>query len=176
MLKSTNTTTMAPSKPRLVDTLPSVRTRPMKVIVLGLNRTGTMCTSLSSSTPLTLPLLPSFFTLCFSYTYMFLKSPSTENPIVAMYTALRQLGYHPCHGTNMWEDPPTYLTLWTEAMKAKYMGEGQTWGRRELDVVLGQFDVRTEPPYLRPHPFPSPTHSQFQKKTPFPIHSSITKA
>ena len=34
---------MASSKPRLVDTLPSVRTRPMKVIVLGLNRTGTMC-------------------------------------------------------------------------------------------------------------------------------------
>lgn len=37
------TAIMASPKPRLVDTLPSVRTRPMKVIVLGLNRTGTMC-------------------------------------------------------------------------------------------------------------------------------------
>ena len=42
VFKSTNAI-MASSKPRLVDTLPSVRTRPMKVIVLGLNRTGTMC-------------------------------------------------------------------------------------------------------------------------------------
>ena len=39
---------MASPKPRLVDMLPSVRTRPMKVIVLGLNRTGTMCTFFSS--------------------------------------------------------------------------------------------------------------------------------
>lgn len=34
---------MAQRKHRLVDTLPAVRTMPMKVIVLGLNRTGTMC-------------------------------------------------------------------------------------------------------------------------------------
>ena len=33
----------AQPQPRLVDTLPSIRTTPMKVIVLGLNRTGTMC-------------------------------------------------------------------------------------------------------------------------------------
>ncbi|KAM0804161.1 P-loop containing nucleoside triphosphate hydrolase protein [Usnea florida] len=88
-------------QPRLVDTLPSTRTLPMKVIVLGLNRTGTM----------------------------------------SMYAALQQLGYHPCHGTNMWEDPRKYLTLWTEAMRAKYMGEGEPWGRREFDVVLGKFDA-----------------------------------
>lgn len=92
---------MAQPKPRLVDTLPSVRTMPMKVIVLGLNRTGTM----------------------------------------SMYTALQQLGYHPCHGTNMWADPFRNLTLWTEAMRAKYMGSGAPWGRRELDVVLGNFDA-----------------------------------
>ena len=58
-----------------------------------------------------------------------------------MFTALKQLGFHPCHGTNMWEDPKKFLTLWTEAMKAKYMGEGKPWGRKELDVVLGNFDV-----------------------------------
>ena len=58
-----------------------------------------------------------------------------------MYTALQQLGYHPCHGTNMWADPFRNLTLWTEAMRAKYMGSGAPWGRRELDVVLGNFDV-----------------------------------
>lgn len=60
-----------------------------------------------------------------------------------MYTALKQLGYHPCHGTNMWENPRKFLGLWTEAMRAKYMGEGEQWGRRELDVVLGNFDVCT---------------------------------
>ena len=43
----------------------------------------------------------------------------------------------------MWEDPSKYLTLWTEAMQAKYMGQGEPWGRRELDVVLGKFDVCT---------------------------------
>ncbi len=69
-----------------------------------------------------------------------LEGPSLTVPL-AMYTALRQLGYHPCHGTNMWEDPAKFLTLWTEAMRAKYLGEGERWGRRELDVVLGGFDV-----------------------------------
>ena len=61
--------------------------------------------------------------------------------ISAMYTALQQLGFHPCHGTNMWENPRKYLTLWTEAMCAKYMGTGAPWTARELDVVLGKFDV-----------------------------------
>lgn len=41
----------------------------------------------------------------------------------------------------MWEDPKKFLTLWTEAMRAKYMGEGEPWGKKELDVVLGSFDV-----------------------------------
>lgn len=59
-----------------------------------------------------------------------------------MFTALQKLGYHPCHGTRMWTDPKKFLTLWTEAMRAKYFGEGETWGKREFDVVLGDFDVR----------------------------------
>ena len=90
-------------------------------------------------------------------TYLLLQSlrrPIAER-IIAMFTALRQLGYHPCHGTNMWEDPSTYLTLWTEAMRAKYMGQGEPWGRRELDVVLGKFDVCI---YLPP---PSPPSKPF---------------
>ena len=75
-----------------------------------------------------------------------------------MFTALKQLGYHPCHGTNMWEDPKKYLTLWTEAMRAKYLGEGEPWGRRELDVVLGKFDVCFSPmhPYTPKCNFPVP--------------------
>ena len=40
---SLTSASMAPTKARLVDTLPSIRDRPMKIIVLGLNRTGTMC-------------------------------------------------------------------------------------------------------------------------------------
>ena len=117
-------------KSRLVDTLPSVRTMPMKVIVLGLNRTGTMCTyPLPQRHPLSLPS----------------SIPLSHSPVLtigsAMFTALKQLGFHPCHGTNMWEDPKKFLTLWTEAMRAKYMGEGEPWGRKELDVVLGNFDV-----------------------------------
>ena len=39
-------------RPRLIDTLPSHRTIPMKVIVLGLNCTGTMCTSPPPVSPL----------------------------------------------------------------------------------------------------------------------------
>lgn len=42
----------------------------------------------------------------------------------------------------MWDDPNKFLTLWTEAMRAKYFGEGGRWGKREFDVVLGEFDVR----------------------------------
>lgn len=75
-----------------------------------------------------------------------------------MYTALQQLGFHPCHGTNMWEDPSRNLTLWTEAMLAKYKGKGEKWGRRELDVVLGNFDVGYLP--LSPHSLPSHTFLQ----------------
>ena len=59
-----------------------------------------------------------------------------------MFTALQKLGYHPCHGTRMWDDPNKFLTLWMEAMRAKYFGEGERWGKREFDVVLGEFDVR----------------------------------
>ena len=72
--------------------------------------------------------------------FLRLKSMLTVR-ILAMYTALQQLGFHPCHGTNMWENPRKYLTLWTEAMCAKYMDLGAPWGRRELDVALGKFDV-----------------------------------
>ncbi len=57
----------------------------------------------------------------------------------------------------MWEDPATYLTLWTEAMRAKYLGEGQRWGRRELDVVLGQFDVGGSVSFFLSFSFPSGT-------------------
>ncbi|CAD6589867.1 MAG: hypothetical protein ASARMPRED_004297 [Alectoria sarmentosa] len=88
-------------QPRLIDTLPSHRTLPMKVIVLGLNRTGTM----------------------------------------SLFTALQTLHYRPYHGTDMWADPARNLTLWTEAMRAKFMDEGEKWGRRELDVMLGDFDA-----------------------------------
>ena len=81
-----------------------------------------------------------------------------------MYTALRRLGYHPCHGTDMWADPPRNLTLWTEAMRAKYMNVGKPWGQRELDVVLGGFDVRYSPLLLllsSPPSLPSPPRLLF---------------
>ena len=54
----------------------------------------------------------------------------------------------------MWEDPKKYLTLWTEAMRAKYLGEGEPWGRREFDVVLGKFDVCLSLPFSSPLSLP----------------------
>lgn len=69
--------------------------------------------------------------------------PGRVRAWTAMFTALKRLGYHPCCGTRMQDNPSKYLTLWTEAMRAKYFGEGKAWGTREFDVVLGDFDVRT---------------------------------
>lgn len=70
----------------------------------------------------------------------------------------------------MWEDPSKYLTLWTEAMRAKYFGDGEPWGRRELDVVLGKFDVCTFPASIPPRihiPVPHSYHVSELRLTSF---------
>ena len=67
----------------------------------------------------------------------------------------------------MWADPARNLTLWTEAMRAKYMGEGAPWGRRELDVVLGEFDVPLPTSLSLSLPFDSSAHAPTNVPHPF---------
>lgn len=63
----------------------------------------------------------------------------------AIYTALKQLGYHPYHMVEAMKDPKTQLALWEDALNAKYRGIGKPFGRTELDKILGNFDVRLLP-------------------------------
>lgn len=37
--------------------------------------------------------------------------------------------------------PNRNSNLWNEAMRAKFEDDGATWGRREFDILLGDFDV-----------------------------------
>lgn len=41
------------------------------------------------------------------------------------------------------------LALWSEGLRAKVYGEGASFGRKEFDVLLGDFDVR-----ILPQPLP----------------------
>lgn len=39
------------------------------------------------------------------------------------------------------KDPPRILSLWEEALKAKFMGVGKPFGRTKFDKLLGDYDV-----------------------------------
>lgn len=60
--------------------------------------------------------------------------------IVSLHTALARVGYKPFHGQMMDEMPELY-PLWEEALGAKYYGEGEPFGVREYNKILGDFDV-----------------------------------
>ncbi|OGM43820.1 hypothetical protein ABOM_007553 [Aspergillus bombycis] len=81
-----------------------VRQRPMKVLVLGMARTGT--TSLAA--------------------------------------AFKQLGFCPYD----FEDRARqgHMDLWTEALRAKHLCQGASWGREQFDNVTGNFDVILDTP------------------------------
>lgn len=59
---------------------------------------------------------------------------------IAIRHALRELGYTCFHGAIL-EASPEKFAFWEEAIKAKYFGEGQPFGRREFDKLLGDFNV-----------------------------------
>ncbi|KAI0872120.1 P-loop containing nucleoside triphosphate hydrolase protein [Hypoxylon argillaceum] len=59
---------------------------------------------------------------------------------ISIRTALGQLGYKSFHGGILHETPELY-PAWEEALRAKYFNEGQKFGRREFDKLLGNFDA-----------------------------------
>ncbi|KAI9750791.1 MAG: hypothetical protein M4579_006312 [Chaenotheca gracillima] len=46
----------------------------------------------------------------------------------------------------MQQDPRWVLERWDAALQAKYFGEGEAFGRKEFDEVLGDFDAVTDAP------------------------------
>lgn len=96
------------------------RVVPMRVLALGLGRTGTVCKSPAQKRDGgTQPLI----------------TPSTHT---ALRHALRKLGfndtYHMLSAST--ENPPDCL-MWSDALAAKYDGAGAPFTRREWDQLLG---------------------------------------
>lgn len=58
---------------------------------------------------------------------------------LALWMALRQLGYRPYHYVDRWLQ--NHFQLWDQALRAKYYGIGRPWKREEFDAVMGDFDV-----------------------------------
>jgi hypothetical protein len=90
------------------------RVVPMKVLCLGLGRTGTSC---KISSP-------------------FLSLKNLRSP--ALRAALIELGIRDCyHMCSIMKENPKDAKLWVEAFDAKFEGKGKPWGREEFDQVLG---------------------------------------
>ncbi|KAL8846594.1 MAG: hypothetical protein Q9221_008335 [Calogaya cf. arnoldii] len=78
--------------------------RPMKVLIMGMPRSGTM----------------------------------------SLVAALRQLGYTPYDFID--RILLGHLPLWTQALRAKFQGQGKPWGKAELDRVVKGFDCVLDVP------------------------------
>lgn len=60
--------------------------------------------------------------------------------LIALITALEKLGYHSCH---MKEVAPLWhgAEMWNDGLRAKYYGQGEPYGKKEFDKLLGSFSV-----------------------------------
>ncbi|KAJ4257364.1 hypothetical protein NW762_008483 [Fusarium torreyae] len=67
---------------------------------------------------------------------------------MAIFTALKQLGYTPYHMAVAIGSPKTNLGLWREALEAKFHGKGKPWGREEFDKILGGYDAVADVPAI----------------------------
>ncbi|KAM0201818.1 hypothetical protein ACHAPA_009556 [Fusarium lateritium] len=67
---------------------------------------------------------------------------------MAVFTALKQLGYTPYHMSVAIGSPKTNLSLWREALDAKFYGKGKPWGREEFDKILGFYDAVVDIPAI----------------------------
>ncbi|KAF4435736.1 hypothetical protein F53441_13440 [Fusarium austroafricanum] len=67
---------------------------------------------------------------------------------MAVFTALKQLGYAPYHMSVAVGSPKTNLCLWREALDAKFHGKGKPWGREEFDKILGSYDAVVDVPAI----------------------------
>ncbi|KAM0238983.1 hypothetical protein ACHAP5_008421 [Fusarium lateritium] len=67
---------------------------------------------------------------------------------MAVFTALEQLDYTPYHMSVAIGSPKTNLSLWREALDAKFYGKGKPWGREEFDKILGLYDAVVDIPAI----------------------------
>jgi hypothetical protein len=103
----------------------------MKVLILGMPRTGTQCKTPATS--------------------MSEEIILTYTPPLALADALIEVGISPIYhmrevGKNK------HQAFWIEALEAKYEGKGQPYGREQFDKILGDFEVRSFPrniPFLQ---------------------------
>ncbi|KAK6856535.1 NAD dependent epimerase/dehydratase [Apiospora arundinis] len=65
---------------------------------------------------------------------------------MTLFHALQKLGYNPYHMAVAIMSPRTSLSLWGEALRAKFRGEGDGWGRAEFDRLLGDYDSVADVP------------------------------
>lgn len=110
------------------------RVVPMKVLALGLGRTGTACE------------------LTLAHTRRINPSPWTDwAPCIALRTALRELGYvDTYHMMNASVENPPDCLMWQDAFAAIYDGKGK-FGKEEWDALLGHCQVWDMPrPQMRP--------------------------
>ncbi|KAL8892831.1 MAG: hypothetical protein Q9215_000195 [Flavoplaca cf. flavocitrina] len=63
---------------------------------------------------------------------------------MSLVTALKQLGYTPYDFID--RIILGHLPLWTEALHAKFLGQGKQWGKAELDRVVKGFDCVLDVP------------------------------
>ena len=95
-----------------------VRQREMKVLVMGMGRTGTTGNSVEEAT---------------------FSSRRTDSLRAALAAALKQLGFVPYDYLDRFLKG--HSRLWDDAMRAKFQGVGKPWGRQEFDRVTRDFDV-----------------------------------
>ncbi|KAH8646350.1 hypothetical protein BX600DRAFT_556016 [Xylariales sp. PMI_506] len=65
---------------------------------------------------------------------------------LSLYESLRMLGYRPYHMAEILRKGPSHMDVLTEALKAKYRGEGKPYGKAEFDKWFGDYDVLIEIP------------------------------
>lgn len=106
------------------------RTVPMKVLILGLGRTGTACKRI------TLPSAVRFTNIIKNQIANQRASPAP--PKTAMRAAMRRLGYMDTYHMMSCsiENPPDAL-MWMDALAAKYDGVGEPFTREDWDQLLG---------------------------------------
>ena len=56
---------------------------------------------------------------------------------------MRKIGYTPYHTIEAYLNPLRDFPVWEEALKAKFLGEGKSFGREEFDKLLGNYDVHS---------------------------------
>lgn len=106
---------------RDIDRRKCERVVPMKVLVIGMCRTGT-------TSEKTRP----------QGTLMMKADPLGKG----MQVALEELGYGPCYHMNHCFRNPMECDMWKEALEAKFYNKGRKYTKKDWDQLLGQCQVR----------------------------------